>query len=313
MTHDTTWPDSSRFRCRWPALVIVLSLGAAAVLMLGVWAPRQALSRRHAEAHAALRARIEALSAAAPRAGAQRSLATRQMLQAESVYWIGRRDTFNDNRPSSAFDSIQDEGRIDFEVALYNARTNLAARASEVGVIMPQSLGLDTAIRSDLRIETALGQLAATVDLLNRILDAGVTAIEQIQPLPPRMRTLEDVPIARLREYPVRLVVRCSFDQALRILLALGDPEAGFALERFSIRRPSLEVDTGLTFTLVAVAGLPLRHHGPRTDPEGVATEASPVRTRAETVGRPVARRPGTHPGASLEPADIAVAQEQTP
>lgn len=268
MNLDAPNPVPSPARQKWLILAIAGSLVMTGVLLFGVWLPLRARTAETRERYREQRALIDAASEQSPEAELLREVKRAEnvnhMLQTELDYWLERRNTFTRERPFAQISAGQDEGRIDFKVALYNARTGLIARAASNQVQIPYTLGLDETIRTDTRVETALSQLAATVKLVNLAIDTGIPEIEHIQPLQPTLSTIGGRPGSRLREYPVALDVRCRFNSALTFLTHLAHPDSGFALNHFSLARGSLEGHTDLTLRLVASAGRPLPNRDSR-------------------------------------------------
>lgn len=185
--------------------------------------------------------------------------ATEAQLRSEMAYWIDRRNTFAGSRHTSQPDAHQDDGRIDFKIALFNARTNLVALAESMNAHIPQSLGIDETLSANTRVETARSQLSATVRLVQRVLDAGIQVIDRIQPLTPRMKTLQNDTFGRLREYPIALDVQGSFEQCMELLSLLADPDNGYALQHVSLEKTTNQIDNAtLSLRLVVIAGRPL-------------------------------------------------------
>ncbi len=249
--------------CTWGAMALGM------LLLLAFWLPNRTRARRLEERLGTLAVQIAQAgggSAATIRGHVAREQAAEVQIRAELEYWIERRDTFSRTKGTPQFIRHQEEGRIDFKVALFNARTNLMALAESRNARIPHALGIHETLSTDTRVETALGQLSATVRLVERVIEAGIQDIDRIQPLTPRLRTLEDGSFGRLREYPITLDVRASFEQCLRLLTLLADPGNGFALERLSLEKIThQEFNPSLFLQLVATAGL--RRPGKGTDP----------------------------------------------
>lgn len=185
--------------------------------------------------------------------------AIESQLHAEMAYWIERRNTFSCSRDTPPTPAHQDDGRIDFKIALFNARTNLAALAESRNAHLPVTLGIDETLSANTRVETARSQLSATVRLVQRVLETGIQVVDRIQPLTPRMRTLQNDTFGRLREYPIALDVQGSFEQCMELLSQLADPDNGYALQHLSLEKTENKIDNiSLSFHLVVTAGRPL-------------------------------------------------------
>jgi len=241
------------------------------LLLATVWLPTRIRSKPLETRLTALQTQIALQTGSRPHAdllGAVRQLeADSTALKSRLAYWIDRRHTFTRPRPDNGFIQQQDDGRIDFKIALFNARATLLARADDLNATIPETLGIDETLSTDTRVETALGQLSATVRLVEKAMAAGIRQVEAIQPQPPRMRGLLDASVDRLREYPTRIQTTGDFATTLTLLAQLADTENGYALERFSIeKRFGTESESPLTIHLQATAGRPLRQRPPSTD-----------------------------------------------
>lgn len=234
------------------------------VLLIAVWLPARLRSKPLDERLNTLTDQIAKQTndraGSLIQADVNREQTTEADLELRQSYWIDRRNTFTRTRERKQLMHHQDDGRIDFKIALFTARTNLLALAKNKNVTIPDDLGIDETLSTDTRVETALGQLSATVRLVKRILDADIQEIEHIQPQLSRMKSLQDNVYDRLREYPVEINARADFEQCLALLARLADPENGYALEHLTLDKliPT-DPDPRLSLRLVATAGRPLR------------------------------------------------------
>lgn len=165
---------------------------------------------------------------------------THAALQARWEALVKRVDTFGDgSTPWMPAESGTEEGRIDFKVALYNARTNLQTRAKETQMAVPMDLGMPETIAADEKAEARLLQLATVVGFMGRAIDLGVPAIERIDTLPAVVHlTDQDTAVPFAREFPIRVVMQCSFAKLFEVTEALlRQPRSFFALRRFYIRK----------------------------------------------------------------------------
>ncbi|MBN1558009.1 MAG: hypothetical protein JW951_07675 [Lentisphaerae bacterium] len=160
-------------------------------------------------------------------------------------------DTFGDRSPLSEGLPKDEEGRIDFKVALFEARTRLQELAGEKGVTLPADLGIPEAIATDEHAETRLWQLATTVKLVEQAIAAHVQSIETIHSLPPVRRTLREQPPLILEEYPVRLVLQCSFPILNALTDALQEPGSFFTLRHILAERTQRDGAAPLTVDVV--------------------------------------------------------------
>ncbi len=254
------------FVSAWHPIVAVAAWGAVAlgfILLFSVWLPQRT-------AYKPLKRQVAVLSSQIAEQSRNHSVAEMQFqisqekaiefqLHAEMAYWIERRNTFFCLKDTPSPPVHQDDGRIDFKIALFNARTNLAALAESRNVRLPSSLGIDETLSANTRVETARSQLSATVRLVQRVLETGIQLIDRVQPLTPRTKTLQNETFDRLREYPIALDVQGSFEQCMELLSQLADHDNGYALQHLSLEKTVNQIDnTSLSFRLVVAAGRPL-------------------------------------------------------
>ncbi len=126
------------------------------------------------------------------------------------------------------------EGRIDFKVALYEARQRLSGKAREHSVTLPFDLGIPDTIGADEDAETRLRQLAATVLLLEKCIEMNVPVIEEVTALPPRVTELHDDAHKNISFYPVRIRMIYSYEGLLDMLDMLSQDSSFFGLRRFN-------------------------------------------------------------------------------
>ena len=259
-------PSPSRLSSALEPLLAVAAWGAVAlgaILLLGVCLPHRAQARAKEAQLDALLAQIARQtplrSTLEMRADVERARETEARLVAETKHWLERLNTFSNVKKAPEFVAHQEDGRIDFKIALFNARTDLLALAESRDARIPPALGIDETLSTDTRVETALSELSATVRLVERVIEAGIQDVVRIQPLPSRLKTLQGDSLERLREYPVALEAQGSFEQALQLLSLMGHPDSGFALRHLFLEKITLHPpDHALTLRLVVAAGRPL-------------------------------------------------------
>lgn len=122
------------------------------------------------------------------------------------------------------------EGRIDFKVALFEARQRLGEMARVRNVALPADLGIPDAIGAEEDAEIRLGQLAATVLLLEKCMEHDIPTITRVRALSPNEVDVYDEEYRRVTFYPVRIHMTCSYDQLLDIVEALMEPDSFFSL-----------------------------------------------------------------------------------
>jgi len=143
--------------------------------------------------------------------------------------------TFRRGGAMSEIVSTSIEGRIDFKVALFEARQRIAGKAAEKGFSMPADLGIPETIAADEDTERRLSQLAASVLLLEKCMEAGVTVVERVQALSPHAVTVQDEEYSRVTFYPVFVQFIASYETVLGLMDLLSDREAFFSLRHFHI------------------------------------------------------------------------------
>ncbi len=267
----------SKFISAWYPFLAVASWVAVALglaLLFGVWLPRRTNFKALKKQANVVSAQLTEASRYCSVTEMQRHIAQEQaaesQLHVEMAYWIERRNTFSCSLDTPPLPTHQDEGRIDFKIALFNARTNLLALAVSKNARIPLTLGIDETLSASTRVETARSQLSATVRLVQRVLETGIQVIDRIQPLTPRMKTLQNDTFSRLREYPIALDVQGSFEQCMELLSLLADSDNGYALQHLSLEKTANQIDnTTLSLRLVVTAGRPLPPQPPSRPDSG--------------------------------------------
>lgn len=144
------------------------------------------------------------------------------------------------------------ESRIDFKVALYDARERLQAKAAQHKVKLPTDLGMEETIVADENAQTRLWQLAAVVNLAEQTIDLSLPSIDAIEILPPvaHMHPFDETK-ETAREFPVRMEVQAPFEQLPDMLVSIERPEHFFALRRLWVEKikpnPAAPLRTELT------------------------------------------------------------------
>jgi len=167
----------------------------------------------------------------------ERGMVRYEQLQRERVYLQTRVDTFRAGSPLTQALSSDEEGRIDFKVALFDARQRLQQRASNKEVSLPPDLGMEDTIGADEHAETRLWQLAAIVKLMEQSIDLGIPIIERIEPIRPVSYPVSEDEDVVVCEFPVRVIMRCPFEMLLAFIDDLLKEEHFFALRRFRAER----------------------------------------------------------------------------
>ncbi len=165
-----------------------------------------------------------------------------------------RVDTFEGHNVLKETLPTYDDGRIDFKVALFNAREELLERAAEADVVLPEDLGVSETIGSEERAELRLWHLAATVRLVQLAIDAKLPALTHIEPGVPMALALDHDATQMAMEFPTRLVVRCSFKHLARFLDKLSREGSFYAVRKLHVERLGTHSSRMLEAEIVAGA-----------------------------------------------------------
>lgn len=240
----------------WFAIVL------GVVLLVAVWLPLRLDTRKQENRAVALGGEIleQSVGVDALYDEVEQALTREAALKSEMRYWIARRNTFALPQNHSGSAPQQEDGRIDFKIALFNARTSLMARAEARNVIIPEDIGINETLSTDTRVETALGQLSGTMRLLDKVMNSGIQEVTKIQPQAVTMKSLQCDENDRLREYSVKIDALADFDECLSLLSLLGDPNMGYSLDSFYIHKDIwFNPEKRLNLQFVATAGRPLQ------------------------------------------------------
>lgn len=191
-----------------------------------------------------------------------RGMARYEQLQRERVCLQARVDTFRAGSPLTQALSSDEEGRIDFKVALFDARQRLQQRASNREVSLPPDLGMEETIGADEHAETRLWQLAAIVKLVEQSIDLGIPIIEKIEPLRPVSYPVSEDEDVVVHEFPVRVIMSCPFEMLLAFIDDLLKEGHFFALRRFRAERRDKVGSAYLTVDAVCGGALLRRSNG---------------------------------------------------
>lgn len=162
-------------------------------------------------------------------------------------------ETFKEGSPLGGNLPSTEEGWIKFKVQLIEARSQLMARAAELGIELPRDLGIEEASLEAEDPEERLWQLASLVKLLYQCMESGIQSVQMAQTLPPLPVFAEGEPVPVLVEYPVLIRMTGTLDAALSFLESLQGEGRFFALRRFQIEKVGREPDSPLS--ILAVCG----------------------------------------------------------
>lgn len=175
----------------------------------------------------------------------------RAALQAEFDGLRARTRSFTGESPVGDSLPSTEEGRIDYKVALLEARSTLFTNAANAGMSLPAELGLPETIEEEEEPETRLWQLAAVIKTLRACMAVGVPTVREVRPLPPLVQGDDTTRGAPYREYPVFLRMECSFESAVLFLQSLQQPGHFFPLRGFMME--SVSTDPGAVIEVLAI------------------------------------------------------------
>ena len=163
-------------------------------------------------------------------------------------------DTFRGSSPLVEALSPDAEGRIDFKVALYDARDRLEALAAKSAVTLPANLGMQETIGEDEEIEMRIWQLAAVVRLIESCIAHDVSHIEALEVLSPSVYPLLEEEHSVAIEYPVRITLQCQFDKLVKLLAHMDSAGSFFAVRGCKVALLGAAEEKPLSVMLVAGA-----------------------------------------------------------
>ncbi len=149
-------------------------------------------------------------------------------------------DTFHGALPERARVAASDDARIDFKVALFNARQTLQKLARTSGVKLTDDLGIEETIDSEEDTESRLWELGAVVRLVELLIASEVDSVETIAAMPPFVYARVPDENEYALAFPVRVSLQCTYAQLQQLLATLCREECFYAISRCDITRPSL-------------------------------------------------------------------------
>ncbi len=173
-----------------------------------------------------------------------------------------RVDTFHDHKDIRESLPTYEDGRIDFKVALFEAREELLEDAAVAGVELPEDLGVSETIGTEERAEVRLWHLAATMLLIRRAIDAKLPRVTRIESGRPAALVIDSATAEMAIEFPTRIVARCSFSDLVRFLDLLSQEGRFYAVRKLRVERLDTHGARMLEAEIVAGAFLFLERNG---------------------------------------------------
>jgi len=238
-----------RIRLRWSerrqvGVLLVLALGVVVCGWLMMLRPLRArstaLARSTAEAAAQLAPYETATGEIAVRSEVAAEQAHRSALQiawAQATTYLA---TFKKNKEIARVLTEGEPDHIDFKVALFDARRLLVRKARRNRVVLPPDLGIDEAVDSAKDPRGLMLQLASVEKLARLLVALQIPRIKRIEPLPPEIHTLGEGPDVHMREYPIRLEIRCDYAALRKLITAVSEAEHFFAVRRLRAEKAEL-------------------------------------------------------------------------
>ncbi|MFP6907029.1 MAG: hypothetical protein VCG02_17545 [Verrucomicrobiota bacterium] len=281
--------DLSREKSRFTALAVI-TLALAIVILMTMIRPqiRMLASIQHDLKNVDAQAQFLVQGHANKQDRLREERNTHRQLQHDLALLHKRFNSFT-SMPSFLADIDQQSGgRIDFKVALLEAREYLQARAGEDRTF-PEQLGMADTIATDEKAESRLRQLAAIVKLVEQVQNLGVSHIDHIQPLLPLSYPQRQDDESLTREFPVQIRFVCAYGEMIRFLDSLQRSDRFFTLRRLQCEKLKGDGSDRIRVTAVCGAGL--------------------------VQGRPwnVPARPGTDPGDTTPVPETLTESIQTP
>jgi hypothetical protein len=234
--------------------VIVVTLLLVSVILFGLLLPVQAKRAEVAGARSSVEEELAGLPGSnGPDLIRAHAAALEERIRLETRWEVLREwlDTFKTPPSFARAAEPTEEGRIDFKVALFEARSNLLQKAQANGVFLPDPLGMDETIAAHEDAETRLWQLSAVVKLIENCIDIGMSGVESVEILAPYDHTLSEERRVYTREFPTRIQLACSFEDTRALLDQLQEEGSFFALRGFRAERISKYRNEPLAVTAV--------------------------------------------------------------
>ena len=237
---DLKYSNSSQARRRIAGVFTATFIGVVALLLFGAYP----LQRRRSDLRERINqmdSRIESyidLSGEQPLA---RQVAEAQRrngaLANEWQRLKSRVRTFDKDARLADILASSEEGRIDYKVALYDARQRVSKRAGLENVAVPPSLGMKETIDTDEVMESKLWQLASNVKLVEQIIDSRPDVVESIDVLNPIVFSLTPIKDSYMLLYPLKMRIVGTYASLLSLSTKLESDNSFYAPQRMLVER----------------------------------------------------------------------------
>ncbi len=234
------YSNASLARRRILAIIVVTLAVVAGMLLFGAYpiCNRVAgLNLDIGEVDSALIPYLRLLSQEPLSSRVERELRLKTEMSSEWDELVERVQTFSSPAKLADLLASSEEGRIDYKVALFDARQCMSQFAGESDVAIPSDLGMTETIGTDEVMASRLWQLATNVSLIGLLIDSGAIAIDSILLLDPidfPVTALGDSSILKI--YPVKFTAIMPFDALVKLIRAFDKNERFFAMQRLMVK-----------------------------------------------------------------------------
>lgn len=223
---------SARARRTIAGIFAACILTILALLVFGVYPLRRAELRINREM-AEVKDGIAEFRAQAGEASIEKRLAAARAANSEMKADWDRLEphvnTFSKEEKLADILASSEEGRIDYKVALFDARQWIDYQSRNNNTVFPPDLGMKETVGTEEVMESKLWQLAANVSLAEVVISSGMDAVESIDVLDPITRAITIGEHPYLMLYPVRVEMRGSYSDMLDFIRKIGGEERFFA------------------------------------------------------------------------------------
>lgn len=238
---------------QWMARLSLGILGMV-VALLTLVAPQQKALRQERLELRDLSRENEALMADPQVAGQ-----TQHLLEMEAAYeaifrqWNRQRQRYN---VLPSLDEVGAEARIDFKVALQEAREKIHQESIARGFEYPGSLGMTETIAAEENTETRMRQLQSGMRTAELCLEQEVTHVQSFRPLAPRAVLAASATNSLWAvSYPFEAQISCRYDQLVKLLDALRSKDRFYSLISLTATHPGPENPDMLAVRMVLGLG----------------------------------------------------------
>lgn len=127
------------------------------------------------------------------------------------------------------------EGRIDFKIAIIEARQLLQKLSQEHITVLPPQLGIPDSIAESEHADIRQGQLTATLRILVKCIRLDIPEIIRVQSLPPIRHPRIGESGADMLVYPIYMVFESPYETLARLLHEIHNKDLLFSLQHLHL------------------------------------------------------------------------------